>query len=49
MELKKSAKNFAQKQMGLFWAIQIIKVCPNSVLTNYGMNLFLSSHFWLKL
>ena len=24
-------------------------LCPKSVLTNYGMNLFLSSHFWLKL
>ena len=47
--IEEKCKNYAQKQMGLFWAIQITKLCPNSVLTNHGMNLFLSSHFWLKL
>ena len=49
MVLKKSAKNYVQKQMEPFWATKVIKLCPNLVLTNYGMNLFLSSHFSLKL
>ena len=43
----KSVQNIIEN--GIFWAIQIAKLCPNSVLTNHGMNLFLSSHFWLKL
>lgn len=48
MELKGGAKNYPQKQMGSLWTTQIIKLCPNSVMKNHGMNFFISSHF-LKL
>ena len=49
MEMKRSAKKYAKKQMGSLWTTQFIKLCPNSVLTNYVMNLLLKSKFWLKL
>ena len=45
-ELEEKCKKLFSKANG---SMSYRNLCPKSVLTNYGMNLFLSSHFWLKL